>query len=104
MFTEYQTIKIAISIIDLLDVLHCKKIVHTNLNPANIFLLNGDLDQMAFTSLFHCSWQTKEILKNYFISEEFEDNISLFDIRTRDKKFISPEQATLGAELAEIVY
>lgn len=43
MFTEYETIEIAIQIINLLDVLHSKNIVHTNLNPSQIFLVDGDI-------------------------------------------------------------
>ena len=38
LLTEFETIELAIQIIDLVDVLHQKKIVHTNLNPKNIFL------------------------------------------------------------------
>lgn len=48
LFTEYQTIKIAINIIDLLDVLHCRNIVHSNLNPTNVFLREGDIEKMCF--------------------------------------------------------
>lgn len=103
-FTEFETIRIAIQIIDLLEVLHSKKIVHTNLNPSNIYLLDGDINKMCFLNLYHCSWQTQETLQNFHIDEEFEDNISLFDTRTRDKDFISPEQINLGSELADLVY
>ena len=42
-FTEYEAIEIAIQIIDLLEILHSKNIVHTNLNPENIFLRDGDV-------------------------------------------------------------
>jgi len=41
---------------------------------------------------------------NKGIDEEFEDNISLFDVRTRSQEFISPEQLQLGKELADIVF
>jgi hypothetical protein len=57
---------------------------------------------MKFLNLYHCSWQTSEILSK--VNEDWEDNISLFDIRTRNKDFISPEQLQIGNELAEIVY
>ena len=60
---------------------------------------------MCFTNLYHCSWQTQETLANINIGEEeFEDNISLFDTRTRNREYISPEQAQIGKELADIVY
>lgn len=104
LFTEFETIEIAIQIIDLLDVLHSKQIIHTNLNPNNIFLVEGKITQMCFLSLYHCSWQTAETLKNSHIGEDFEDNISQFDTRTRQKSYVSPEQIVIGNELAEIVY
>jgi len=40
LFTEFETIEIAIQIINLLEVLHQKNIIHTNLCPENIFLVN----------------------------------------------------------------
>ena len=38
------------------------------------------------------------------MNDDWDDNISLFDTRTRNKDFISPEQIAIGNELAEIVY
>jgi len=57
-FTEFETIEIAINIIDLLEVLHEKDIIHTNLNPENIFLVEKDINRMCFLNLYHCSWNT----------------------------------------------
>jgi len=90
-FSEFETIEIAIQIIDLLSILHNKNIVHTNLNPNNIFLVDGQINKMCFLNLYHCSWQTQELMNNSNIGMEFEDNISLFDTRTRNKMYISPE-------------
>jgi len=56
MFTEYEAIQIAIHIIDLLEVLHSNNIVHTNLNPENIFLIDKEITKMCFLNLYHCSW------------------------------------------------
>ena len=84
--------------------MHEREIIHTNMNPETIFLRNSDINQMCFLNLFHCSWNTSETLKNKGIDEDFEDNISLFDIRTRSQEFISPEQLQLGKELADIVF
>ena len=97
-------IEIAIQIIDLLEILHLKNIVHTNLNPENIFLRDGDVKQLCFLNLYHCSWQLQDILKNINVGADYEDNISLFDTRTRNREYISPEQIQIGNELADIVY
>ena len=56
LFTEFETIEIAIQIINLLEVLHQKNIIHTNLNPENIFLVDNQITKMCFTNLYHCSW------------------------------------------------
>jgi len=37
------------------------------------------------------------------LGQEYEDNLSLFDVRTRNINFVSPEQLQIGQELAEIV-
>lgn len=37
------------------------------------------------------------------MGSDYEDNISLFDNRTRQKDYISPEQIQLGKDLADIV-
>ena len=94
LLTEFETIELAIQIIDLVDVLHQKKIVHTNLNPKNIFLKDQHSPdkQMCFLNLYHCSWQPSDILHNINLGMECDDNISLFDNRTRDRDYISPEQ------------
>ena len=97
-------IDLAISIIDLLEVLHSNKIVHSNLSPSSIFLANGNVEDMRLLELYHCSWHTQTTLKNGNISTEFEDNISIFDTRTRHTEYISPEQIVLGNELADLAY
>lgn len=48
LFSEFETIDIAIKIIDLLEILHSNNIIHTNLNPENIFLLQGQSSKMCF--------------------------------------------------------
>lgn len=37
------------------------------------------------------------------LGQEYQDNISLYDTRTRNKNYISPEQIAIGNELANIV-
>ena len=102
LFTEFETIEIALKIIDLVQILHSKGIVHTNLNPQNIFLVNDKTDKMMFLNLYHCSWNTKALLQNDNLGPECEDNLSLYDTRTRNKNYISPEQVEIGNELARI--
>jgi serine/threonine protein kinase len=63
LFTEYETIEIAINLIDVVQVLHDKNIVHTNICPENILMGGLDHNQITFLNLFHASWDPKFILK-----------------------------------------
>ena len=58
---------------------------------------------MCFQNLYHCSWKTKELLKNPNLGPKCEDNISLYDTRTRNRSYISPEQIHISNELGGIV-
>jgi len=46
---------------------------------------------MCFLNLYHCSWKPEEILPHFKLGPEYDDNISIFDIRTRNNNYISPE-------------
>mgnify|MGYP001949958837 CR=1 FL=1 len=92
LFNESETITIALQIVHLIELLHKHDIVHTNLNPDTILLREGDYNKMCFRDLYHCSWNTRKLLKDYSITPDLEDNISLLDTRTRNRDYLSPEQ------------
>jgi serine/threonine protein kinase len=48
LFPEYDAIDVSIKIIDLLTLLHDNNIIHTDLNPSNIFLNNGNTSEMCY--------------------------------------------------------
>ena len=46
--TENETVDIMIKVIDLLEILHSKRIIHTNINPGEIYFKNvRDLDSLC---------------------------------------------------------
>ena len=48
-FTELEAIDMILKIVDLVDeTLHSKDIVHTNLNPQEIFLRNRSVEDLSF--------------------------------------------------------
>lgn len=61
--SEVEAIDIILKIIDLVQVLHRRDIIHTNFNPNEIFLKNSDIDGMCFMSLFSCHWNTFKTLR-----------------------------------------
>ena len=102
LFPEFDAIDITIKVIDLLSILHDQNIIHTDFNPSNIFLKNANTSNMFFLNLYHCSWKPQEIMRQVNLGPEYQDNISLYDTRTRNKNYISPEQIAIGQELEDI--
>ena len=64
LFTEFDTIEIALQIVTLIELLHDEDLVHTNLSPGSIFLRDCKVTQMCFRDLYHCSWNIQETLHN----------------------------------------
>lgn len=80
--------------------MHAKDIVHTNFNPNEIFLRDKNLENMSFLNLYYCSWNIQTTIGLYLPDDN--DNLSIYDIRMRNKHYISPEQLQLGSDLANI--
>lgn len=105
LFPEFEAIELAIKIIDLLEMLHSLDIVHTNLAPEQIFLRNSDPSQMCFLNLYHCSWKPKVLLKGTPYAtgiDGLDDNLSIFDLRTRNRNYVSPEQLAIFEQLTDL--
>ncbi len=58
---------------------------------------------MCFKDLHHCFWDSAEVLKIDDLGLDYEYNFSLYEIRTRNKNFVSPDQIDLNNELATVV-
>lgn len=56
--SEVEAIDLILRIVGLLEILHDKHLVHSNLCPKEIFLKNNNLDSMTFTNLYHAVWDT----------------------------------------------
>ena len=100
-FTEVESIDICLKIIDLLELIHEKSVVHTNLCPSEIFLRDKKLNQMQFANLYHCTSNGKQQIGFHYVEMQSHD-ISRFDLRTRSEQYISPEQVQMGQELMDI--
>ena len=55
-----ESIDICLKIIDLLELIHQKNMVHTNLCPSEIFLRDKKINQMQFANLYHCAPNAKD--------------------------------------------
>lgn len=87
--TEVESIDLILKVIELTEVLHERKLVHTNLCPKEIFLRDHSLDKMCFLNLYHASWDTMDILKMNL--PEVKETMTRIDNRTRNTDYLSPE-------------
>jgi serine/threonine protein kinase len=101
LFSEVEAIDLTLKIVHLLELIHEKELIHTNLCPSQVFLQNKDVHSMCFTSLYHC---VGDALANLGLDGtlDLDEDISKFDTRTRDSAYISPEQVSIGKELQAI--
>ena len=93
-------IKLSFKIIELLETLHQKDIVHGNLNPWDIFISSHNIEKssLSFNSLYHTIWSlgSKRIPGS-------ELTLHTLDLRLKDTWFLSPEQINLGEKYQQIL-
>ena len=90
-----------LKVIALTEVLHSKQVVHTNLNPQEIFLRNNDINQMCFPNLYHASWDTIEVFKKNLLN--VKETLTKIDIRTRNGSYLSPEYLAVGETVRNLL-
>jgi len=99
-------------IVDLVnETLHAREIVHTNLNPQEIFLRGRSVEDLCFQNLFFCQWDAKKLLpfralqtsaSEKVLPNEHE-NLSCFNTKIRNKEYIAPEQVAHGHKLDDLL-
>lgn len=86
-------------IVDLLEPIHARGLVYSNLCPEDVLLVSKDLHRMCLPSLFHC---IGESIKCPGIAEKDPQFLPSFETRTRNSEFLSPEQVGVGRKLLDI--
>lgn len=89
MLSEVEAIDLILKIVSLLEILHEKHLIHSNLCPKEIFLKNKDLNQMSFMNLYHAIWDTQSVLGMNIPG--VQETMTKMDIRTREAAYLSPE-------------
>jgi len=87
--SEVEAIDLILKIVSLLEILHEKHLIHSNLCPKEIFLKNKDLNQMSFMNLYHAIWDTQSVLGMNIPG--VQETMTKMDIRTREAAYLSPE-------------
>jgi len=100
-FTEVEGIDVCLKIVNLLELIHEKDLIYSNLCPEEIFLKDKSLGSLCFTSLYHCIGDALSSL-----GIEMPDQLTTcdFDARTRNQDYISPEQNVIAKELLQHGY
>jgi len=62
-FSELEAIDVILKVVELVDeALHSQGIVHSNLNPEEIFMRNRSANSLCFVGLYSCLWDASKIL------------------------------------------
>ncbi|CAG9319478.1 unnamed protein product [Blepharisma stoltei] len=95
--SELETIDLGLELLDKLEVLHNIHVVHSNINPSSIYLVDQNIHNLAFLDLELAIWDTLEILgvESPYFQQLPEDK---YDITFRDENFLSPEHKELAEE------
>ena len=95
--SELETIGLGLRLLEGLMVLHKLKVMHSNINPSSIYLLERDIQKLAFLDLELAIWDPVTILGSdnpYFQQLEGDK----YDTTFRDEEFLAPEHKAFADE------
>lgn len=95
--SEVQAIDLTLKVIALVELLHDRDLIHTNLCPQEIFLNKHDIEHLCFQNLYHASWDTKQALG--IDLPDVKETLTKFDMRTRQAEYLAPEHLAVGSKL-----
>lgn len=96
---EIDTINLGLRLLNQLEVLHNIHVIHSNINPSSIYLIEEDIQKLSFLDLELAIWDPIEILgsdNTYFQQLEGDK----YDTTFRDKDYLAPEHKELAEEYA----
>ena len=94
---EQETISLGLKLLSELDILHNLNVVHSNINPSSVYLVDQNNHKFDFLDLELAIWNPKEILGSdnpYFQQLEGDK----YDTTFRDEDYLSPEHKELADE------
>lgn len=101
--SELQIINTALYLVDLLEPLHELNIAHTNICPETVYLMEGEIENLAFQDLYHAVWDSKSHLQCDTVPSYLKQTAATFDNSTRHPQFVSPEILAISTVLNKLV-
>jgi serine/threonine protein kinase len=94
---EKLVIKFGLDLLIELEKLHKIGVIHSNINPTSVYLLEGSIERLGFLDLELAIWDPIEILgsQSPYFHQLPEDK---YDTTFRDEDFLSPEHKELAEE------
>lgn len=95
--TELEAIDLGLELLQKLETLHNISVVHSNINPSSVYLVDQNVNDLAFLDLELAIWDPIEILgsESPYFQQLPEDK---YDTTFRDEEFLSPEHKELAEE------
>ncbi len=81
--------------LDQLETLHAINVLHSNINPTSVYLLDEDINKPRFLDLELAIWEPLDLMgvDNVYFSQCPED---LYDDTYRNDDFMAPEHSELS--------
>jgi serine/threonine protein kinase len=94
---EEQAIELGMHLLDQLEILHNMDVLHSNINPTSVYLLEQDITKPAFLDLELAIWDPMQILNS---SSRYFQQLpgDKYDTTFRDEKYLPPEHKELAEE------
>ena len=94
---EIETISLGLKLLDELEVLHSINVLHSNINPSSVYLIEQDINRLRFLDLELAIWDPIEILGSE--SAYFQQLVGdKYDTTFRDINYLSPEHEELAKQ------
>lgn len=95
--SETEAIALGLAIINELEKLHSIGVLHSNLNPISVYLIDNSLATVSFLDLELAIWEPNDIQleESRYFSQKVED---IYDLRFRMHGYIAPEHNILALD------
>lgn len=92
---EEEAINLGLRLLDQLEILHNMQVLHSNIHPTSVYLLEKDIKKPVFLDLELAIWDPMEILNS---SSRYFQQLpgDKYDTTFRDEKYLPPEHKELA--------
>jgi hypothetical protein len=95
--SEIEVLELGQTLLDQLETLHSINVLHSNINPTSVYLIDEDIHKPRFLDLELAVWEPRDLVgfDNVYFSQCPED---LYDNTYRNDDFMAPEHRELSEQ------